>query len=172
MSLSRWLCLDCGTNTFENNGDYYFLKNRLWRQLVAREERHGMLCRACVERRLGRPLTPADFRNQDTDDETDPEDQPMREDDYGIYDLLTPEILHAIDDAIIGFTSPRARKVVTVVSYMLELSSAEIPALHDWFYSDRIGELVDRGVLVVVAESADSRFHSVRAVVNTASESE
>jgi hypothetical protein len=96
----------------------------------------------------------------------------MREDDYGIYDLLTPEILHAIDDAIVGFTSPSARRVVTVVRYMLELSSAMIPGLHDWFYSDRIGELVNRGALVVVAEGADSRFHSVRAVVNTASESE
>jgi hypothetical protein len=163
MNLNRWLCLDCNKNTFEGNEDYYFLKNRLWRQLVPRDERHGMLCRACVERRLGRPLTPADFHNKGADDETDPEDQPMQEDDYGIYDLLTPEILDAIDSAILGFTSPGPRRVTTVVGYMHELSSAVIPPLHDWFYFDRIGDLVDRGVLVVVAEGADSRFHWVKA---------
>jgi hypothetical protein len=38
-----------------------------------------------------------------------------------------------------------------------------IPPLHDWFYFDRIGDLVDRGVLVVVAEGADSRFRWVKA---------
>ena len=49
----RWLCLDCGRNTFEHTDDWYLLPNRLWRQLVPREQRHGMICRACIERRLG-----------------------------------------------------------------------------------------------------------------------
>src|SRR5262245_48157885 len=105
MNRNKWLCLDCGKNTFENNEDYYFLRNRRWRRLVPREERHGMLCRACVQARLGRPLTAEDFRNSATDDETDPEDQPMREEDYGIIDSLTAEMLQAIDSAIIGFVS-------------------------------------------------------------------
>ena len=42
---SNWLCLDCGKDTFENNDDYYMLRNRLWRQLVPREQRSGnLLC--------------------------------------------------------------------------------------------------------------------------------
>ena len=56
----RWHCLDCGRITFEGNESYYFLKNRLWRKLVSREQRHGMICRPCIERRLGRSLASED----------------------------------------------------------------------------------------------------------------
>jgi hypothetical protein len=83
---NNWLCLDCDKDTFKDNEDYYFLRNRLWRSLVPREERHGMLCRACVERRLGRPLAPEDFLTSATDDASDPEDRPMQREDYGIND--------------------------------------------------------------------------------------
>lgn len=167
MNRNTWLCLDCGENTFENNEDYYMLRNRLWRRLVPREERHGMLCLACVEGRLGRPLTPADFRNQATEDGPDPEDQPMQEEDYGIIDLLTPEMLQAIDSAMIEFTSSRPRKAIALVNFILDSSSAAIPGLPDWFYFDRIGELVERGVLVVVAEGEDSRFDLVKATIES-----
>ena len=167
MNGNNWLCLDCGKNTFENNEDYYFLRNRLWRRLVPREERHGMLCRVCVERRLGRPLAPEDFRNEETEHEFDPEDRPMREQDYGIIDSLTPEMLQAIDSAMIGFTSSSPRKAIAVVRHIVEKSAAAIPGLPDWFYMDRIGELVEHGVLVVVAEGEDQRFHLVRAAVGS-----
>jgi hypothetical protein len=165
MNRNNWLCLDCGRNTLENNEDYYFLRNRLWRRLVPREERHGMLCRDCVERRLGRQLAPEEFRNEETDDEIDPDDQPMRQEDYGIIDSSTPEMFEAIDSAIIGFASSRPRKVIAVVRHIVEKSSAAIPGLPDWFYIDRIGELVEDGVLVVVAEGEDQRFHFVKAAV-------
>lgn len=69
-----------------------------------------MLCRARVERRLGRPLAPEDFRSAATADESDPEDQPMQKEDYGIIDSMTPEMLHAIDSARIGFGLSRPRK--------------------------------------------------------------
>ena len=168
MSRNNWLCLDCSKNTFENNEDYYFLQNRLWRRLVPREERHGMLCRDCVERRLGRPLTATDFRTGD-DDESDPEDQPMREEDYGIIDLLTPEMFLAIDSAMIGFVSSRARKVIAVVRHILENSPAAVPWwLPDWFYMDRIGYLIEEGVLVVVAEGEDRRFDLIKAAASSA----
>jgi hypothetical protein len=166
MSGKNWLCLDCGRNTLENNADYYFLRNRLWCRLVPREERHGMLCRGCVERRLGRPLTPEDFRRE-TDDESDPEDQSMREEDYGIIDSLTPEMLLAIDSAMIGFVSSRPREAIAVVQHIVEKSSAAVPGLPDWFYMDRIGDLVEDGVLVVVAEGEDQRFHLVKAAVGS-----
>jgi hypothetical protein len=57
MNRSNWHCLDRGKDTFKNNEDYYFRRNRLWRSLVPMEQRHGMICRTCIERRLGRPLT-------------------------------------------------------------------------------------------------------------------
>jgi len=122
-----------------------------------------MLCRACVERRLGRPLASQDFGSAPTEDESDPEDQPMKREDYGIIDLLTPEMLHGIDTAMIGFLSSRPRKVNAVVRYMLEESSADIAGLPDWFYMDRIRELIEDRVLVVVAEGEDQRFHVVAA---------
>jgi hypothetical protein len=156
----RWLCLDCGRNTFEGNENYYFLKDRLWRKLVPREQRHGMICRACIERRLGRPFVSEDFKRE-TDDQS--EDQPMREEDYGIYDSLTPHLRQAINSAIIEFVASRPRKVTAIVLYMYEQAPAPIPALHDWFYMDRIAELIDDGALRVVTEGKDLRFHMVRA---------
>jgi hypothetical protein len=35
--------------------------------------------------------------------------------------------------------------------------------LSNWFYFDRIGELIEAGVLVVVTEDEDLRFCSVKA---------
>lgn len=121
-----------------------------------------MICRTCIERRLGRPLTSDDFRKA-TDDESAPEDQPMREEDYGIIDSLTPEMLQAIDSAMIGFLASRPRKVVAVVRHIVEESTAGIPGLPDWFYMDRIGELIEAGSLIVVTEGEDLRFHVVTA---------
>ena len=154
----RWLCLDCGRNTFEGNENYYFLQDRLWRKLVPREQRHGMICRACIERRLGRPLVSEDFKRE-TNDQS--EDQPMKEEDYGIYDSLTPHMRQAIDSAIIEFVASRPRKVFAIVLYMYEHAPPPIPAVHEWFYVERIAELIDDGELRVVTEGKDLRFHIV-----------
>ena len=158
----RWLCLDCGKNTFEGREDYYFLRNRLWRQLVPRHERHGMICRTCIERRLGRPLTSEDFRKA-TDDESDLQDQPMQEEDYEYIEHLSADTLAAIDSAMIKFVSISARKVIAIVRYMVEESSEEIPWLPDWFLFDRVAELIDARALVVVTEGEDPRFDVVKA---------
>lgn len=160
--IRRWLCLDCGKNTFENKDDWYVLRNRLWRQLVSRDQRHGMICRACIERRLGRLLAPGDFRKS-TDDESAPEDQPMQREDYGIIDSLTPQTLQAVDSAMIALVSSRPRKVIAIVRYMVEEHSTTIPWLPDWFYLDRVAELIDAHALVVVAEGKDLRFDVVTA---------
>jgi hypothetical protein len=159
----RWLCLDCGGNTFEGNENYYFLKDRLWRKLVSREQRHGMICRACIERRVGRPLASEDFKSATDDQSDDPEDRPMGDEDYGIYDSLTPHMRQAIDSAIIEFVASRPRKVIAIVLYMYEQAPAPIPALHDWFFMDRIAELIDDRELRVVTEGKELRFHIVKA---------
>jgi hypothetical protein len=89
----------------------------------------------------------------------------MREDDYGIIDLLTPAMLHAIDSAMIDFAASSPRKAIALVRFIMDSSPAAVPGLPDWFYFDRIGELVERGALVVIAEGKDSRFHLVKAAV-------
>jgi len=86
----------------------------------------------------------------------------MTEDDYGIYDSLTPETLQAIDSAMIAFVSSRPRRVAAILVYMHEECSAAIPELHDWFYMDRIEELIEDGVLVVLAEGQKPWLHLVR----------
>jgi hypothetical protein len=158
----RWLCLDCGRNTLEGNENYFFLSDRLWRKLVPREHRHGMICRACIELRLGRPLVSEDFKGT-AEDQSDPEGQPIGEEDYGIYDSPTPYVRQAIDSAIIEFAASRPCKVTAIVLFMYEAAPPPIPALHDWFYMDRIAELIDDGELSVVTEGQDLRSHIVRA---------
>jgi hypothetical protein len=87
----------------------------------------------------------------------------MGEEDYGIYDSLTPHMRQAIDSAMIEFVASRPRKVTAIVLFMCEQAPPPIPALHDWFYMDRVAELIDDGELRVVTEGEDLRFHIVRA---------
>lgn len=55
-------CMDCGVNTSScgGNGEYpLMLRDEVWRSIVP--DGKGMLCRADMERRLGRPLDASDF---------------------------------------------------------------------------------------------------------------
>jgi hypothetical protein len=52
--------------------------------------------------------------------------------------------------------------------YMVEESSAEIPWLPDWFFLDRVAELIDAHALVVVTEGEDLRFDVVKASISPA----
>ena len=135
----RWLCLDCGGNTFESNENYYFLKDRLWRKLVPREQRHGMICRACIERRLVAPSPRRILKERRTMSRIQKISR-WEEADYGIYESLTPQMRQVIDSAIIEFVALRPRKVTVIVRYMYEEAPAHIPALQDWFYMDRIAD--------------------------------
>jgi len=87
----------------------------------------------------------------------------MGDEDYGIYDSLTPHMRQAIDATIIEFVASRPRKVIAIALHMYEQVPPPIPALHDWFYMDRIAELIDDGKLRVVTEGKDLRFHIVKA---------
>jgi hypothetical protein len=53
-----WACLDCGVDTVAV-GEYYTLFDDVW--LAANPDYYGMLCIGCLEKRLGRELTPDDF---------------------------------------------------------------------------------------------------------------
>ena len=65
---SRFDCLDCGedTNTID---EYYVVRDAVWRE--AHPARLGMLCIGCLEGRLGRRLTTADFPEAPLNDPTD-----------------------------------------------------------------------------------------------------
>jgi hypothetical protein len=155
MNEGHWLCLDCGKNTFLHNEDYYMLRNKLWRQLVPREQRHGMLCLSCVSERLGRPLQPEDLKKDNqTIDESDPAERAMELDDYGIIDALTPAMLAAIDQGLIdGVTSSRAGRVARMIGTFMGAHAAAVPGLPDSFYLMRIENMIDSGVLVVAREA-------------------
>ncbi|TDZ94547.1 hypothetical protein CCUG60885_03048 [Mycobacteroides salmoniphilum] len=56
--VSDWRCLGCGLD-MSTVDEYYMLKNNVWAQ--ANPDIDGHLCIACVEERLGRTLTAADF---------------------------------------------------------------------------------------------------------------
>jgi hypothetical protein len=53
-------CLDSGTDTNRIN-EYYVVNNELW--LSVNPADAGMLCIGCLEKRLGRRLTPDDFED-------------------------------------------------------------------------------------------------------------
>lgn len=58
MSRQRWKCLDCKVDTGKI-GEHYMLNFDVWHK--AHLSQSGMLCIACLERRLGRKLTRHDF---------------------------------------------------------------------------------------------------------------
>jgi len=53
-------CLDCKTDIM---ADYYMVHAEIWCRAVDKEDRQCYLCTACLEHRLGRPLTADDFSN-------------------------------------------------------------------------------------------------------------
>jgi hypothetical protein len=57
--IARHRCLDCGVNVIEA-GDYCMLQPDIWERQFALGWRDN-LCIACIERRLSRELTLADF---------------------------------------------------------------------------------------------------------------
>ena len=70
MRRARAPCFDCGIDTLATGGDWYMVHNDLWKlawpntkQASGRVEKplSEILCLCCLESRLGRTLTPADF---------------------------------------------------------------------------------------------------------------
>jgi hypothetical protein len=53
-----WRCLDCGVDT-DAIDEYYMVHDEVW--LQAAPDGKGQLCIGCLEERLGRTLTAADF---------------------------------------------------------------------------------------------------------------
>ena len=135
-----------------------------------------MLCLACLERRLGRPLLLEDFKVPDSEhvaqllarkpaldagalsiekarqsDEAF-DDSPMDWDDYGIYDDLSPDTIGRIDAALRSEATAKPRKVTTIIRRVRDLSPAGVPGLHDYFYLERLCLLVESDALIFVGD--------------------
>lgn len=54
----HWFCFSCGEDTFAM-GEDYALRDELWKTYGV----EGVLCIGCLETRLGRKLTPEDFKD-------------------------------------------------------------------------------------------------------------
>ena len=52
-------CVDCNVDT-SHLGEYYTVRDDVW-YAAMQGFNNGMLCIGCLEKRLGRVLTPADF---------------------------------------------------------------------------------------------------------------
>ena len=56
--MESMLCIECGVDTGDID-EYYMVQDEVWHHV--NPDRDGMLCIGCLEKRLGRKLTPADF---------------------------------------------------------------------------------------------------------------
>ena len=66
MTNSKGECFDCGRNTWHSPQEYYAVTNAVWLMACAVEPKlpaRVMLCIGCLEQRLGRELTYADFKD-------------------------------------------------------------------------------------------------------------
>jgi hypothetical protein len=67
MTTTKGECFDCGHNTWRSPQEYYAVTDAVWSMACAVEpklpDELGMLCVGCLEQRLGRELTRADFKD-------------------------------------------------------------------------------------------------------------
>ena len=148
---SNWLCLDCRKDTFD---EYYFVHNHLWRRAVDKSQRHGMLCLSCLQRRLGRPLSPDDYKSGQmgprisellarlpaianiaaeslSQPHEEKDDSAMGPGDYGIIDTLTVDMLNEIDAALLSQASATPKRIAKIISHLICNSPAHVPGVGD-----------------------------------------
>ena len=71
LELKNFLCMDCGVDTsYGGINHFYMLQDEIWNRICPGEEKFGMLCLFCVEKRLGRKLVLSDFKNAPGNKET------------------------------------------------------------------------------------------------------
>lgn len=56
-------CIDCGKEVVRDVDEYHMVQHFIWRSATKSHERHSILCMECIELRIGRNLTGADFLN-------------------------------------------------------------------------------------------------------------
>jgi hypothetical protein len=123
------------------------LRNKLWREIVPRTQRHGMLCLNCVRGRLGRVLAPEDFNREPNDTFVldDPVNGSMTLDDYGILDDLRVPRITPVDQYLMDQVLSEPEKIRTVITAALGDTSGSMPQVSDLFYAERIEFLLETG---------------------------
>jgi hypothetical protein len=53
-------CMDCRANTLHLD-EFYMVHDEIWESAIPKKKRTRMICIGCLEKRLGRLLTPQDF---------------------------------------------------------------------------------------------------------------
>lgn len=53
-------CFDCSANTLHLD-EFYMVHDEIWDSALPKNQRNRMLCIGCLEKRIGRLLTPNDF---------------------------------------------------------------------------------------------------------------
>lgn len=63
----RLHCNHCGRNVFKHKGDYFILKNKIWKEVCSNDYTRTtyILCKKCTERLLGRKLNNNDYYRKD-----------------------------------------------------------------------------------------------------------
>ena len=57
------LCMDCGKPVFRDKGDYYMVNDSLWKKATKNpNEERCLLCKKCLEKRIGRELKLDDYK--------------------------------------------------------------------------------------------------------------
>lgn len=61
----HYYCIDCGTHEMLDNyfGKAFMVLDDIWDGITNEDEKYKLLCWDCVEKRLGRKLTPEDFND-------------------------------------------------------------------------------------------------------------
>jgi hypothetical protein len=133
------------------------LRNKLWREIVPRTQRHGMLCLNCVRGRLGRELSPEDFNREpyDTFELDDPINGSMTLDDYGILDDLRVPRITPVDQYLMDQVLAEPKKIRTVIIAALGDTSGSVPQVSDLFYAERIEFLLETGALEMAREAQE-----------------
>ena len=122
-----------------------------------------MLCLSCVRRRLGRELTPENFKQaSDAFDLDDPIHGPMTLDDYGILDDLRVPRITPVDQFLIEQVRSEPKKIRTVILAALKDSSGSLPHVTDLFYVERLEFLMETGELEIAQDAQE--FMNIRIV--------
>lgn len=94
--------------------------------------------------------------------DSDEPDRMLTGAEEGVVSRLTAEELAAVDAALLELAGDAWRKVALLVSNAFRRLAARLPDLPDVYYSRRVRELVDAGVLESQGNLARMRFSEVR----------
>jgi hypothetical protein len=89
-------------------------------------------------------------------------DGPLTPQEQAVADALSLDLLRRIDAALLSHARKTNRKVAMLVGLTMMDTTLRVPGLPDVFYAQRIGMLVDKGILVAEGSLGHMRYCEVR----------